>query len=261
MSEPSASPRSLQLSSFQRTLHLSFDDISLLDSALTHRSFINETRQTPVVAHNERLEFLGDAVVGQSVASLLYRRLPESSEGELAKIKSVVVSERTLARAAADIGVPAVLRLGRGEERSGGRNKSALLADALEAIVGALFLDKGYEAAAAFVEGLLAARVEQAIEGEGRDYKTLLQEYAQKYYGALPVYTLEKTEGPQHERVFWMNCGLADAIYGPFSGKTKKQAEQNAAAKVCEALAAASPLAARRLASIVDGIPVAGAPK
>lgn len=244
------SPRLQLLFNFIKNLRITFEDIALIDAALTHRSFINEGGAGERLAHNERLEFLGDAVLGQAVASILYRRLESGAEGDLARIKSIVVSEHTLATIAADIGIAEALRMGRGEELSGGRAKKAMLADALEALIGALFLDQGSDEAQNFVERLFAQVIEERIAGQSKDYKTIVQEYAQKYLKTLPGYSLEKTEGPEHDRVFWVTCRLDGKSYGPFPGKTKKEAEQRAAENLFSALKSADPQAGGRLAAI-----------
>lgn len=246
------SPRLALLLEFQKRLDISFYNINLLDSALTHRSFLNEITRHENLSHNERLEFLGDAVLGQVVASLLYFKLAGRPEGELARIKSIVVSEHSLAPIASRIGVAEALQLGRGEELSGGRAKKAILADALEAIIGALFLDQGCEAAQHFVAGLLETAISGAIAGQSKDYKTIIQEYAQKYFKELPMYLLEKTEGPEHDRMFWVSCSLDKKTYGPFPGKTKKDAEQVVAEDVYMKLREAGPLAAKRLETIAS---------
>jgi ribonuclease-3 len=252
------SPRQLFLESFQKSLGLSFRDLSLLDSSLTHRSFINEARSAvgegrlEGLTHNERLEFLGDAVLGQVVASLLYAKLDGRPEGELARIKSIVVSEQSLTPIALAIGIPQALRLGHGEERSGGRAKKALLADAVEALIGAVFLDKGYNAARVFVTRMVEPVIEEAILGKSKDYKTVIQEYAQKYFKELPLYSLDRAEGPEHERIFWVSCRLGRKSYGPFAGKTKKEAEQMAAENVYSTLKSGSAVVAKRLDAITS---------
>ncbi len=240
---------------FQKSLNLNFSALELLDTALTHRSYINEAGRGERAAHNERLEFLGDAVLGQAVAAILYERMPDGSEGDLARIKSQVVSEQSLASVAFSIGISEALRMGRGEELSGGRSKKAMLADALEAVIGALYVDQGSEKARALVESLLGPRIEGSIGAPSKDYKTIIQEYAQKYLKTLPVYSLGKAEGPEHERLFWINCSLEGISYGPFPGKTKKQAEQKAAERVFFVLEASSPEAAGRLRSIAGPAP------
>jgi len=235
---------------FQESFNLYFSDVALLNRAFTHRSYSNEAGQGERAVHNERLEFLGDAVLGQAVATMLYRLMPEGSEGDLARIKSQVVSEATLASIALSIGLPGILRMGRGEELSGGRSKKALLADALEALIGAFYIDQGAERALELVQRLLGPEIERSIAAPSKDYKTIIQEYAQKYLKTLPVYSLRKAEGPQHERRFWVVCSLDDQSYGPFPGKTKKQAEQKAAEGVFSALVESSTESARLLRSI-----------
>lgn len=258
MTAEESSLRRLFLEGFQKKLRLSFNNLSLLDASLTHRSFLNEVRCPggDSIAnggiHNERLEFLGDAVLGQVVASLLYARLDGRPEGELARIKSIVVSEQTLAPIALALGIPEALQLGRGEELSGGRAKKALLADALEALIGAVFLDQGYDAARALVTRMIEPLIEEAVTGKSKDYKTVIQEYAQKYFKELPIYLLDRIEGPEHERIFWVSCELGKKNYGPFSGKTKKEAEQRAAENVYQALKDSSDIVARRLDAITN---------
>ena len=250
MIPPNDAPRQILLSAFQDRLNLSFLDLRLLDTALTHRSFVNETTGRENLTHNERLEFLGDAVLGQVVAALLYERLQGRPEGELARIKSIVVSEHTLAPIAASIGIPEALRMGRGEEISGGRNKKAILADSLEALIGAVFVDRGYDAVRPFVGSLMEPAIADAIGGQSKDYKTIIQEYAQKYLKEMPAYELERAEGPDHARIFWVSCRVANRRYGPCAGSTKKEAEQIVAREAYAQLKDSSKLAAERLAAI-----------
>lgn len=224
------------LAQFCKQLSIRFGDLSLLDLALHHRSFSNENTQ---YAHcnNERLEFLGDSVLGMATAAFLYRDMEEKPEGDLARIKSVVVSEQTLAPIALAMGIDKMLVLGRGEELSGGRSKSAILADAVEAVIGAYYLDSGYEAAERFVLSFIASEVRKVQADKGqKDYKTLLQELYQKQCKQCPRYELVKTSGPDHERVFWVTVHLGEMCYGPMEGKNKKAAEQNAAKVAYEAL-------------------------
>lgn len=244
------SPRLEILSDFQKSLNLSFRDISLLDTALTHRSYLNEAEKQPGLSHNERLEFLGDAVLGQAVAHILYESLEGSPEGDLARIKSIVVSEAALSRIAAAIGLPSVLRMGKGEEMSGGRKKKALLADAFEALVGAVFLDQGNLAASGFVAEALESEISEALHGQSKDCKTVIQEYGQKYLHTLPEYSIDKVEGPEHERSFWASCRLGERKCGPCRGATKKEAEQEAAREMFRVLKASGTAAARKLAEI-----------
>ncbi len=235
---------------FQESLNLHFSAWELLDRALTHRSYINEAKRSEKAVHNERLEFLGDAVLGQAVATILYNRMPEGTEGDMARIKSQIVSEPVLASTALSIGLQDVLRMGRGEELSGGRSKKALLADALEALIGAWYVDQGAEKALDLVQQLLGLQIEHSMVAPNMDYKSILQEYAQKHIKTLPIYSIGRAEGPQHEKLFWVFCKLDGKSYGPFPGKTKKQAEQKAAEAVLLALEASSPEIANRLRSI-----------
>ena len=237
------------LAAFQKSLGLKFKDSSLLHRALTHRSYVNEDSSSR--GNNERLEFLGDAVLGMAAASHLFTMLGDKPEGELARIKSFVVSEDTLSEIALALGLDALILVGKGEERSGGRNKKAILADALEAVFGAAYLDAGFEKSRALVMRFIAPEIEKVLEDRHRrDYKTLIQEYAQKWHRVYPVYSLDRKSGPDHDRTYWMRCSLLGADYGPASGKTKKDAEQAAAALAWEAICAAGGTEAERLLSI-----------
>lgn len=203
-----------------------FRDERLLDMALCHRSHTAETG----AASNERLEFLGDAILGLVVSRRLYDLLDGRPVGDLARVKSVVVSEESLAQVARRIAVDRCLLLGRGEDRSGGRGKSALLADALEALIGACFLDAGPDAAARFVDRVFAEEIDDVIAGRHRqDYKTLLQELCQKRFREFPKYRVHDRRGPDHDRVFSIDVVVAGRPYGPAEGRSKKQAEQRVA--------------------------------
>lgn len=223
------------LAAFQKKINIKFKDISLLDLAFHHRSYANESSSAP--CNNERLEFLGDAVLGMAVAGFLYEKLCGHSEGDLAKTKSVVVSEAILSEIATTIGIDQCLLLGRGEELSGGRQKKALLADALEAVIGAYYLDSGYRTTEKFVLSLLIPEIEKVLSNKHhKDYKTLLQEFCQKKYKACPAYELIKNTGPDHDRTFWVSVAFADAVFGPEQGKSKKEAEQAAAEQAWKSL-------------------------
>ena len=238
-----------QLLAFQKIIGFKFRDVDLLNRALTHRSYVNEDPAS--LGNNERLEFLGDAVLGMVTASRLFTTLEDKPEGDLARIKSFVVSEEALSGMARSLGVDAMLLVGKGEERSGGRNKKALLADALEAIFGAAFLDAGFEKARDLVLSLVTPEINKVLNDTHRkDYKTLLQEYAQKYHKTCPAYTMDRKTGPDHDRTYWMNCVLMGVNYGPEQGKTKKDAEQAAAAKAYDAIIAAGGTEAELLQSV-----------
>lgn len=226
---PIDAERREELSLFQRLSGIRFRNLDLLNLAFAHRSFANERA---AVANNERLEFLGDSVLGLAISEYLYGTLPDRVEGELARIKSFVVSEAILAEAASRIRVDNFILIGKGEEFSGGRTKKTLLADALEAIIGAYFLDSGFKEARRFVLRLLAGEIDKVIEDRHqKDYKTLLQEMAQRVYHAYPKYVMTRRTGPDHDRVFWMDVQLGGSTYGPGCGTNKKAAEQ-AAAKI-----------------------------
>jgi ribonuclease-3 len=244
--------RGLLIASFQEKLNIRFKNSSLLDVALTHRSCANEKDNGETPVHNERLEFLGDAVLGQVVASILYEKMLSRPEGDLSRIKSIVVSEAVLANLAEEIGIPSLLRLGKGEELSGGRKKRAILADALEALIGAVFLDAGHEGAQAFVRAIMEAPIRRALAGPSKDHKTVIQEYAQKYLQTLPRYTLESTQGPEHAHTFWVSCMLGLRKFGPYAGSTKKEAEQNAAKELFEALKSESASICAKLEEIAQ---------
>jgi ribonuclease-3 len=237
------------LATFQRLLKFKFKDPSLLNRALTHRSHVNEDPRSQ--GNNERLEFLGDAVLGMVAAARLFTSLGDKTEGDLARIKSFVVSEDTLSEIASNLGMDALLLVGKGEERSGGRNKKAILADALEAVFGAAYLDAGFEKARDLVLSLINPEIEKVLADRHRkDYKTLLQEYAQKWHRCYPEYTLDKKTGPDHDRTYWISCTLLDKVYGPASGKTKKDAEQASAALAYDSTMAAGGIEASRLTSL-----------
>ena len=233
------------LQNFQKFLSISFSNINLLESALTHRSYHHNE-----MPHNERLEFLGDSVLGLAAATIVYTELEGRPEGELASLKSRVVSEQILSNIAVQIGIPELIRLGRGEELSGGRQKKAILADALEALIGAVYLDQGFEAAFQLVKRLLEKEISESLKQSSKDWKTILQEYAQKEYKSLPIYTLEKTEGPDHARLFQVSFAIAGKIHGPYAGKTIKEAERLAAEHVCRRLARSNKRTARLLEEI-----------
>ena len=217
----------------------SFRDPALLELALTHRSFATEhgTR-----AHYERLELLGDAVLGLLVAEWLYRRYPELLEGELSRRKSFLVSASVLAKLADRLGIGELLRLGVGEERSRGRRKPSLLADAFEAVLGALFLDGGLSAARAAVEPLLAALAAENPRMAAADAKTELQELVQARGWTLPLYTVTAETGPEHEKSFAVQCTVEAQLLGVGQGRSKKQAEQHAARAALAELARREPV-------------------
>jgi len=226
--------RRTSLQQFQNITSIRFQNTTLLDLALTHSSYVNESHS---VSHdNERLEFLGDSVLGLCISHILYERFPSRHEGELARMKSILVSEATLSRVAATLSLSDYLLLGKGEENSGGRRKPAILADAIEALLGAYYLDSGFEAAKALIVRLFADDIEALAFSSGKDFKSIIQEYAQKRGIELPQYEVVKTEGPEHARHFYISCILDGETFGPLEGRTKKEAEQRAAQQAFEAL-------------------------
>jgi ribonuclease-3 len=192
-----------------------------------HRSVSNESGNK---ANNERLEFLGDSILGAVCATLLYENYSDKNEGELAKIKAVVVSEDILSEIAKDLQIDKILLLGKGEELSGGRKKKTILADALEALIGALYLDSGYKAAFDFVSRCITPEINRVTGANfHKDYKSLLQEYCQRIYRCYPEYVMVKRTGPEHERTFWMEVRINETVHGKGTGRNKKSAEQEAA--------------------------------
>jgi ribonuclease III len=215
----------------------SFTDPQLLATALRHRSWCVEH---PGHEANERLEFLGDAVLGLVVAAELYQRHPELAEGRLTEARKAVVSAAALAPVARELGLGDALELGRGEELTGGRDKASLLENALEAVVGAVYLDDGLDAARAFVLRHLSSTIDQAATQPGVDFKSRLQELVARRTLEPPRYEV-RAEGPDHAKAFFAVVWVAGAPAGQGEGKSKKQAEQEAAREALASLAADRP--------------------
>jgi ribonuclease-3 len=208
-------------------------DAGLLDLALTHRSYAYEHGGLP---HNERLEFLGDSVLGVIVTETLYRTFPDLPEGQLAKLRAAVVNARALADVARDLDLGRYLLLGRGEETTGGRDKSSILADAMEAVIGATYLSSGDGAAQSLVHRLFDPLIEAAAElGAGLDWKTSLQEAVANAQLGLPDYLVDDS-GPDHEKEFHARVRVAGEVLGEGRGRSKKVAEQQAAQHAYHAL-------------------------
>jgi len=222
-----------ELHELERRLGVAFADPGLLRLALTHRSHAFEAGGLPT---NERLEFLGDAVLGLAVTDHLYRDLPDAPEGRLAKIRASVVNTTSLAEVGRALGLGAHLLLGRGEEQSGGRDKDSLLADTVEALLGAVYLDAGVEASFALVWRLFGGMVvDTAARADTRDHKTTLQELTAATMGTAPLYELAG-EGPDHARHFTAVAVVAGERLGRGEGRSKKAAEQAAAAEAVAVL-------------------------
>ena len=228
--------RRKEIELFEKQAGLRFKRKDLLNLAFCHRSYSNESQRD--IDNNEKLEFLGDSILGMIVTDYLFNNLPGKTEGELAKIKSLVVSEDSLADIAKNIRIDNYILIGKGEEYSGGRNKKALLADCFEAVLGAYFLDSGIKKATAFVYQYFIPLISDvaADKHDNKDYKTLLQELIQKRYKSYPKYELVKIKGPEHKKEFWINAEINNKKYGPGKGPNKKKAEQEAAKIAYDAL-------------------------
>ncbi|MGI5827456.1 MAG: ribonuclease III [Patescibacteria group bacterium] len=214
-----------------------YHNINLLQTALTHRSYLNEDRS--VVESNERLEFLGDAVLELIVSDFLYNRFPKLPEGRLTALRSKIVQTRTLAAVANNLNLGECLLLSKGETASGGRQNPSILADLVEAIIGSLYLDGGIETAKQFINTQLLENYQDLIESaEVEDWKSKLQEVVQAKGGIAPTYEVLKEEGPDHDRVFTVSVFFFDKSQAKGSGKSKQAAQQAAARKALEKLQA-----------------------
>ena len=211
-----------------------FHNIQLLQNALTHSSYANERWHNSLLS-NERLEFLGDSVLGMLVADYLYRTFPDRPEGELTRMRADMVCETTLAAAANRIGLGEHLLLGHGEERFGGRTRNSILADAMESVIAACFLDGGIEAALKVVQQFILVEV-PVKKMHNIDYKTQLQELVQQKKNQVLSYTLVGQSGPDHDKKFEVEVSLNGEVVGKGSGRSKKKAEQEAARKALETL-------------------------
>lgn len=236
------------LDQLQRDIHYHFKQVKLLEQAITHSSYSNEQNSTfksTISLHNERLEFLGDAVLQLASSAELYQRYPDSREGALTSLRSRIVSTRTLAELAKNINLERCLLLGKGEESQGGRQRDSVLADAFEAILGAVFLDGGFEAARTVLCATLEGRWEEGDvtvkAGPVKDNKSRLQEIVQKSFRAVPDYKLIESSGPEHEKTFVVRLTMPDGNFFESSGGTVKGAEQTAAAAAIEFLLGGKP--------------------
>jgi len=227
--------REAQLHALEGRLGIRFEDLHLLDRALTHASHANEA-VSAAVRHNEPLEFLGDSILGFVISDLLHRRDPEGEEGVKSRIRARLVSAPSLARRAADLGLPALLTLGRGEEKTGGRKKAALWANAYEALIAAVYVDAGLEAAHRFVRDEFAAELAAGGGDADRDHKSSLQERLQARGQTVPEYVVVAEEGPSHRRRFRIQCRIQGKAVSEGEGSSKKAAQQEAARRALDAL-------------------------
>jgi ribonuclease-3 len=225
------------LADLQEAIGFTFKDDSLFREALVHRSYLHENPSFPS-RDNQRLEFLGDALLDFVAGDYLYRRYPKMREGELTSLRAALVKEETLARFAQALDLGRYLYLGRGEEESGGRERPSLLADAFEALAGALYLDGGLKAAKRFILRFLEPETDRIIaQGEVRDYKSLFQEEAQRRFQATPLYRTIDERGPDHNKLFTVEVLIEEKVYGRGEGRTKQAAEQEAARQALEKIA------------------------
>ena len=226
--------READLGRLSSRLGISFHNLALLDQALTHTSYANEAHDSSV-QHNERLEFLGDAVLELASSTYLFNHFPNLSEGDLSKARASVVCEPALHRRAAELQLGDFLLLGHGERLTGGAKRPSILADAFEAVIGAIYLDQGFEAARTYILEQLHQELVEVDLGENlKDYKTMLQEVVQRHPGRKAIYRLIGEEGPDHAKEFCFSVSVDDKVLGVGKGRTKKAAEQNAARAALE---------------------------
>lgn len=219
-----------ELKEFESIIKYKFNNIETLEKSLTHSSYSNEDKSYNKV-NNERLEFLGDAVLSISVSRYIFDKFPDYPEGDLTKLRSQVVCEDTLSMVASELNIGKYMLLGKGEEASGGRDRKSILADAVEAIIAAIYIDGGYRKAESFVLDNLTKYIHHAVKGKiVTDFKSYLQEYYQSKGHTCKIrYVVTKEEGPDHEKVFHVDVVINRVVAGSGSGKSKKLAEQEAA--------------------------------
>lgn len=227
--------RTQQLQAFCSWLGIEIKDLSLLDMALTHTSYAHEAKGMPKPQHNERIEFLGDAVLSVVVSTYMYNNFPDLNEGQLTKLRAHLVCEASLFEYAKKIKLGDFLLLGKGEELSGGRERPSLLADAFESVLGAYYLDQGFEKTEAFLLHMMQKEIDYiCTHGICSDYKTRLQEYLQRDGDVDISYHLVGSSGPEHNKIFASEVTLSGKVIGSGDGRTKKDAEQHAAKNALE---------------------------
>ncbi|WP_186577501.1 ribonuclease III [Aquibacillus kalidii] len=217
----------------QEKLNIHFNDQQLLMQAFTHSSYVNEHRKKEF-EDNERLEFLGDAVLELGISQYLYREYPKMAEGELTKLRAAIVCEPSLVNFANDLKFSEYILLGKGEEMTGGRNRPALLADVFESFIGALYLDRGYKEVITFLEQHVYPKINVGAFSHAMDYKSQLQEVVQRDKNNMVDYHIAEEKGPAHNREFVAHVLINGTIVGIGSGRTKKEAEQRAAKKALD---------------------------
>ncbi|WP_433749652.1 ribonuclease III [Falsibacillus pallidus] len=220
---------------FQTQIGITFENERLIRQAFTHSSYVNEHRRKPF-EDNERLEFLGDAVLELTVSQYLYHKYPTMSEGELTKLRAAIVCEPSLVTFANELQFGGLILLGKGEEMTGGRERPALLADVFEAFVGALYLDKGLETVISFLEKVVYPKINEGAFSHVMDFKSQLQEVIQKEGAGMLEYKILQEKGPAHSREFVAQVALKEEVLGTGNGRSKKEAEQHAAQMALEKL-------------------------
>lgn len=227
--------KTIDIKPLEKNLGVKFTNIDNLAAALVHRSYLNE--DSKIKSSNERLEFLGDSVLSLVVSTYLYREFPSYPEGQLTSTRSILVQSKTLARLSQSLGIGDYLLMSKGEEMSGGRNNVSILADTFEAIIGAIFLDRGFDEVSKFISEHLIKKITELLEVvEVRDYKSKLQELIQETKRVSPQYTVTKSEGPDHAKKFFVQVSAADETLSEGVGKSKQEAEQDAARVALEKL-------------------------
>ncbi len=227
------------LSTLQGEISYQFNDPDLLNEALTHRSYANES-SCGTSRDNEKLEFLGDSVLNAIISHLTMGRFPHCHEGELTRLRASLVNKKSLAKISKDLGINKYLLLGRGESLRGGREKSSVISDAYEALIGAIYLDGGFEKAFGVVEKQFGPLLDRGLTDDG-DFKTRVQQICQRRFGCPPRYRLSELKGPQHDKTFGVEIFIDGQVYGYGIGKNKKEAEQNAAQEALKRISGEEP--------------------
>jgi ribonuclease III len=227
------------LSALQGEICYQFINPSLLNVALTHKSYANE-RSGATYPDNERLEFLGDSVLNVIISHLIMERFPHCHEGELTRLRASLVNQKFLARISKNLGINRYLLLGKGESRRGGREKSSLISDAYEALIGAIYLDGGFEKAFGVVEKQFTPLLDKGLTDDG-DFKTKVQQVSQSRFGCSPRYRLSDVRGPEHDKTFGAEIFIDGRLYGYGIGKNKKEAQQNAAQEALKRISGEQP--------------------
>lgn len=222
--------RKKQLQSFCKNLDIQMCNLDLLDIALTHTSYAHEAKKNPKPQHNERLEFLGDSVLSVIVSTYMFQNFPKLVEGQLTKLRAYLVCENSLYGYAKKIHLGDLLRLGKGEEHNGGRDRPSILADAFESVLGAIYLDQGFEVVKKYLLDMMQPEIDYICQhGIYNDYKTRLQEFLQRDGDVEIAYHLLESTGPEHNKVFTSEVTLEGQVIGKGIGRTKKDSEQHAA--------------------------------